>query len=234
MYKPGEIVQCRITDCAKGGYTILLPDDLSAFLQSTKIWPIDKLINVAFVENDGQSMFFTDNLPRGDHGAQTMAELVGFGVRDPAVLDHPVIDSYFAGLAERCGVDVEQVRKMTFADVLEKANLIQMGIELSDLTGTFEQNLLAILQIWQHFTDAQMAGVQASKSLLSYLRNENLISQKQLETIEYGQSLVDAGLITFRQFAVGYRDEIDGALSFRQSLELRHWLPSEPLEASKQ
>jgi hypothetical protein len=115
----------------------------------------------------------------------------------------------------------------------EQANKDHMGLDLLALEGDFEKKLLQILIVWHSISSEQAASLkeQQSKqpelSMPQLLRAAGHLTAKQFETICHGVAFINSGNIDFRQFAVAYRDELDGMMTFDESLKLRGWLPEQ-------
>ncbi len=139
------------------------------------------------------------------------------------------IEAIMAENLAKIGLTLEDLHSGDMDAMSDKANQFTMKIDIKQLKGDFDSRLTEIVKAWHALDEAKSQELlsrsksDSSEPLLGLLFMEGVISQEQFETLTYGKSLVDRGLLEFWQMAVAYRDYLDGH-PFRKAIDLRHWL----------
>jgi hypothetical protein len=97
---------------------------------------------------------------------------------------------------QRAPTDSELLMSMSFCQLIERTQNVELEKSLSE-----------------------------GKSLRDLVREGQLLSEQQLESVQVGTRLVNAGLITMAQLCIALYDERTIGMRMTESLRERGWMP---------
>lgn len=218
MFKAGQIVRCRIKAPSSKGWEIELePQKSRALLMSNTDHSIGSELEVVFVtNNDGQDLFSEYR----QFSRQTVNELLSSSSHAP------VLQSYLGTLIQRANLSTDEAGHLTLGDLAKRTHHDESALSAEDLQGAFEENFLKILVSWHNLTEAdaeKIAGAHDVVDIEARLSESSELSSAEIQSMIKGLKLVLDGKVTFPQFAVAYKDFLDGCMAMEESLQLRGW-----------
>lgn len=139
-------------------------------------------------------------------------------------------DEMIAQSCAELGLTLDDLKTGDIAAMSKIVDMFHMKVEVEKLDGDFDTKLIEVAKAWHGLDNGtadellEQAQIDPSTSLIQLLRVYGIISKAQADTLTFGKSLVESGKLDFRQMSVAYRDECDGACTFQEALDLRHWL----------
>jgi hypothetical protein len=212
MVKPGLVVNCRLGNRQQNGYCVQMDgeNDVAGFLLTeSDLGAAEQVKGVVIAINTEQPLAILREYSRTDE----------------------LCDSIFAKVASEVGLTIEDIKRAAVKINSISHNAAQhMKVDLTELGHDFDDNLVYVLSAWALVDAKEAEDIRNAHRAPNMVPVEDALITKgflqddQIRTIKLGRSLCEKGTIDFKKFAVAFRDELDGACTFRDSLAVRGWL----------